>query len=115
MGDFSGGDFSSSDFLIGVSVSGGVGYSSSFVQVANQALSLLGTRSQIASLSEGSAESIAVNKWIDECRQTVLRMAPWNSARNFNSLTLICAAPGTPENPTQGVNQWTKGIPPPPW
>jgi|SRR5215813_4134762 len=115
MADFSGSDFSSTDFLTGVASSGGVGFSSSFVLVANQALSLLGTRSQIASLQEQSNESIAVNKWIDECRQTVLRMAPWNSATNFNSLTLICAAPGTPENPSVSPALWQKGIPPPPW
>jgi hypothetical protein len=42
-------------------------------------------------------------------------MAPWNSATNFNNLALICAAPGTPENPTTGATNWQKGIPPPPW
>lgn len=35
--------------------------------------------------------------------------------KNFNELTLICAAPGTPENPTAGTTQWQKGQPPPPW
>lgn len=42
-------------------------------------------------------------------------MAPWNFATNFNALALICAAPGTPENPSTGQPVWTKGIPPPPW
>jgi hypothetical protein len=34
---------------------------------------------------------------------------------NFNNLSLICSAPGTPENPTTGLNVWGKGIPAPPW
>jgi hypothetical protein len=42
-------------------------------------------------------------------------MAPWSFAFNFNNLALICAAPGTPENPTAGATTWNKGIPPPPW
>lgn len=42
-------------------------------------------------------------------------MAPWNCATNYLNLTLICAAPGTPENPTTGTATWQKGQPPPPW
>ncbi|HEX9613598.1 MAG TPA: hypothetical protein VGA05_08290 [Candidatus Bathyarchaeia archaeon] len=83
--------------------------------IANRALALIGTRSQIASLTEQSNEAIQTNIWIDTCRRELLRLAPWNSARNYNSLTLICAAPGTPENPTTGAPQWVKGQPPPPW
>jgi hypothetical protein len=30
-------------------------------------------------------------------------------------LSLICAAPGTPENPSAGSSTWDKGVPPPPW
>lgn len=30
-------------------------------------------------------------------------------------MALVCAAPGTPENPTAGPIAWTKGLPPPPW
>lgn len=86
------------------------------VDIANRALSLIGTRSQIASLTEQSNEAIACNKWIDTTRHEILRIAPWNSALNFNSLALICAAPGTPENPAVATStMWTKGIPPPPW
>lgn len=85
------------------------------VDIANRALSAVGTRSQIASLTEQSNEAICANKWIDTTRRQILRMAPWNSGKNFNSLTLICAAAGTPENPTTGTAQWQKGQPPPPW
>lgn len=85
------------------------------VDIANRALSLIGTRSQVASLNEGSNESISASKWIDTTRRQLIRMAPWNSTRNYNVLTLICAAPGTPENPTAGTTMWQKGQPPPPW
>lgn len=85
------------------------------VDIANRALSLIGTRSQIASLTEGSPEAIAADKWIDTTRRQLIRMAPWNCARNYNTLTLICAAPGTPENPSGGTVVWQKGQPPPPW
>lgn len=42
-------------------------------------------------------------------------MAPWNCAFNYNSLALLAAAPGTPENPSMGTPTWQKGQPPPPW
>lgn len=87
----------------------------SSTDIANQALSLIGTRSEIASLAEQSNEAISASKWIDTTRRQILRMAPWNSATNFNTLSLVCSAPGTPENPTSTTNAWAKGIPPPPW
>ena len=85
------------------------------VDIANRALSAIGTRSQIASIDEGSNESIQVKLLFEPLRDELLRMAPWNCARNFVNLSLICAAPGTPENPTAGTTTWQKGIPPPPW
>ena len=85
------------------------------VDIANRALSAIGTRSQIASLDEGSNESIQCKLLLEPLRDEILRMAPWNCARNFTNLSLICAAPGTPENPTTGTPTWQKGIPPPPW
>lgn len=85
------------------------------VDIANRALSAIGTRSQIASLDEGSNESIQVKLLLDPLRDELLRMAPWNCARNFNTMSLICAAPGTPENPSAGPAVWGKGLPPPPW
>jgi hypothetical protein len=85
------------------------------VDIANRALSAIGTRSSIASLDEGSNESIQVKLLLEPLRDELLRMAPWNCARNFINLSLICAAPGTPENPTAAPLVWDKGIPPPPW
>lgn len=85
------------------------------VDIANRALASIGTRTSIAALTENSPEARAANLWIDALRREILRMAPWNCARNVNSLALICAAPGTPENPTVGTNAWQKGQPQPPW
>ena len=85
------------------------------VDIANRALAAIGTRSQIASLSEVSNEAIQCNLLMEPLRDELIRMAPWNFATNYNNMTLVCAAPGTPENPTSGATTWAKGIPPPPW
>lgn len=85
------------------------------VDIANRALGDIGTRSEIASLSEDSNEARAVSLYFASTRDALLRMAPWNCATNTNLLALICAAPGTPENPTQTTSVWSKGTPPPPW
>lgn len=85
------------------------------VDIANRALSAIGTRSQIADMSEDSNEARQCKLLLEPLRDELLRMAPWNCAMNFNNLSLICSAPGTPENPTTGMNVWGKGIPAPPW
>jgi hypothetical protein len=85
------------------------------VDIANRALSSIGTRSQIASLDEDSNEAMQAKLLLDPTRDELLRLAPWNCSTNFLSLSLIAAAPGTPENPVVGAPVWTKGIPPPPW
>jgi hypothetical protein len=87
----------------------------SITDIANRALAAIGTRSQIASLSEQSNEAIQCNIYIDTCRRQILRMAPWNSGKNFNTLSLVSAAPGTPENTSAGTAQWQKNQPPPGW
>ncbi len=85
------------------------------VDIANRAMQLIGTRTTIAALSEDSNEARQVSVIIDELRDELLRLAPWTCAKNTATLALICAAPGTPENPTAGTSQWQKGQPPPPW
>lgn len=87
----------------------------SVVDIANRALSSIGTRSQIADISEDSNEARSCKLLLEPLRDELLRMAPWNCAMNFANLSLICSAPGTPENPTAGATTWDKGIPPPPW
>ena len=85
------------------------------VDITNRALSAIGTRSQIASMDEDSNEARNAKLLFDSLRDEVLRLAPWNCAFNYQNLALISAAPGTPENPTGGVDVWDKSIPPPPW
>jgi hypothetical protein len=86
------------------------------VDIANRALSAIGTRSTIASLTENSNEAIQVNLLLEPLRDELLRMAPWDCATNYADLALLLAAPGTPENPTAGTTIWVKGAqPPPPW
>lgn len=85
------------------------------IDVANRALQAIGTRTTIAGLNENSPEARQCSISIDTVRDEILRLAPWNCATNYNNLALICAAPGTPENPNTGQVQWQKGIPPPPW
>jgi len=87
----------------------------SITDIANRSLSAIGTRSQIADLSEDSNEARACKLLLEPLRDEVLRMAPWNCAMNFQNLSLICSAPGTPENPGAGLPVWGKGVPPPPW
>jgi hypothetical protein len=87
----------------------------SVTDIANRSLSSIGTRSQIASLTEDSNEARSCKLLLEPLRDELLRMAPWNCAMNFTNLSLICSAPGTPENPTAGASTWQKGIPAPPW
>jgi hypothetical protein len=85
------------------------------VDISNKALGLMGSRSQIATMTENSNEAIACNLILSGLRDELLRLAPWNCATFFNNLSLICAAPGTPENTSAGTTTWQRGQPPPPW
>lgn len=59
------------------------------IDICNRALSLIGTRSTIASFDEGSAESIACAMWYDEMRMQLLRAAPWGFARAQGPLSAL--------------------------
>jgi hypothetical protein len=85
------------------------------VDITNRSLQLLGTRTTIANLSELSNEAIQANLIINQLRDDLLRMAPWNFSFNFTTLNLITAAPGTPENTSAATSTWVKGQPAPPW
>lgn|SRR5271166_923272 len=89
----------------------------SITDICNRALQAIGTRSTIANLTEGSNESINCNLLYDPTRQQLLRAANWNFAKEMQTLTLLLAQPGTPENPNLPVNQqWVQGQQPPlPW
>src|SRR3569623_1719834 len=77
-------------------------------QVANLALSAIGTRSTIASLSEDSTEAQTVQLWYNQTRDSLLRKLPWNWARRQVAMAVYKAAAGTPENPNGA-------LPEPPW
>lgn len=88
------------------------------VDIANQALSSIGTRSTILDFAEVSPEAEAVSLWYDNVRQTLLRMSQWGFARFFQNLALVKSAPGTPTNPNPTIDpnlSWDPQFPPPPW
>jgi hypothetical protein len=62
---------------------------SSQVQIANMALDVIGTRSTITSLTEGSTEANAIARHWDNAVDAVLRAAHWNFARKQRALTLL--------------------------
>src|SRR6516165_7708242 len=88
------------------------------VDIVNRALQCLGTRTTVtptefANLS--SNEAIQASLVLDQLRDETLRMAPWNCATAFFTMTYISSVPGTPENSSQGTALWQQGQPPPPW
>lgn len=88
------------------------------VDVVNRALQAIGTRTTVTSAELAAAstnEAIQANLVLEAVRDDLLRMAPWNCALNYANLTLVTAAPGTPENTSTGTQLWAKGQPPPPW
>jgi hypothetical protein len=62
------------------------------VQICNLSLASVGTRSTIASLTEGSAESIQCSLHYDVALEATLRGAHWNFARKQVALALIADA-----------------------
>jgi hypothetical protein len=70
------------------------------VDVANRVLQAIGTRSNIASLTEGSPESDAVQREYASSRDELLRKFDWNWAERQIPAALLRAMAGTPENPT---------------
>ena len=86
--------------------------------IVNLALQSFGSRTTVTSAeltNETSNEAKQANIAIERLRKSLLRMAPWNCAFNFNSLVYITSLPGTPENTTAGTTSWQKGQPSPPW
>ena len=63
--------------------------SSSQIAIANMALDVIGTRSTIASLAEGSNEANAIARHWDNAADSVLRAAHWNFAKKQLALTLL--------------------------
>jgi hypothetical protein len=87
------------------------------VEICNRALSKIGTRSTIASLTEDSQEAHQCNILYTPTRDETLGMAFWNFGRKTTNLGLVKSAPGTPTNPSPaGWNgTWSDDFPAPPW
>ena len=60
--------------------------------IANMALSRLGTRATIADLTENSTEARQINLWYATVRDELQSLVDWN----FNRVSLALAAAGTP-------------------
>lgn len=80
------------------------------LDICNRALSIVGTRSTVASLSESSIESVQCAIHFSSVVQGLLRLHPWSFARKQLSGAMVAAAGGMPENPTG-----TPPTPPYPW
>ncbi len=88
----------------------------SVIDICNQALATVGTRSTISSLTEDSPEALACSQQYASTRDKLLRAAPWNFATRWAALGLLKALPGLPEsNITAVSNVWQTTYPPPPW
>lgn len=86
------------------------------VSITNRALADAGSRSTIASMTEGSNESNAASLIYGPVRQQALRAAHWGFAGATAALSLLKSAPGTletPNFPASGV--WSNAYPPPGW
>ena len=80
------------------------------VDIVNQVLSLIGTQSTVASLTENSTEAQHALIHYDPTRTDLLRKYRWGFARKQLALSVLKAQLGTPENPSGSSPQ-----PPVPW
>lgn len=88
------------------------------VDIVNRALQCIGSRTTVTETElalSSSNEAIQANLIRNQLRDETLRMAPWNCATAYRSLSYITSAVGTPENTSQGQPLWTPGTPVPPW
>lgn len=83
------------------------------LSIANRSLLSIGARAQISSISpsDGSVEADAISILWQPTFEQLGRSAMWNCLRNEQTLSLIAAAQGTPENPSGTAYP----IPPTPW
>lgn len=86
------------------------------VSIANRALADAGTRSTIASFTEGSNESNAVALIYIPVRRQLQSAAHWGFDGATATLSLLKSAPGTLETPNFPLSgTWSTAYPPPPW
>lgn len=85
------------------------------IALCKQALAIVGTRSTIAALDEGSTEANACALFFDTARDELLAAHWWGFARRSETLALLKALPGTPERPTWDTTGWNSTMPAIPW
>lgn len=86
--------------------------------LVNLALQTFGNRTTLtaAQLAAGSNnEAKQANLVFDNCRNSLLRMAPWDCGMKTANLVYITSVPGTPENTSPATTLWQPGQPRPPW
>lgn len=86
--------------------------------LTNLALQTFGSRTVItaAQLAAGSNnEAKQANLVFANCRDSLLRMAPWDCGMKTANLVYITSTPGTPENTSPATTLWQPGQPRPPW
>lgn len=83
------------------------------LSICNRSLLSVGARAQISSVSpsDGSVEANACSVLFQPCFEQLARTAQWNCVSNQQTLSLLAAALGTPEN-TTGTEL---PVPPTPW
>lgn len=90
----------------------------SVTDIVNRGLQRIGTRTSVtdAELAANSTnEAIQVNLVLENSRDDLLRLAPWDCALKTANLTYITSTPGTPENTSPATTLWQPGQPAPPW
>lgn len=84
--------------------------------IVNRALAAISARSTIVDVdTENSPEARLARTLYDATRDTMLRAAPWGFAKATEYLSLLKAAPGTPQNPSAATAWDPATMPPPPW
>lgn len=90
----------------------------SVTDIVNRALQTIGTRTTVTDaelLANSTNEAIQANLILENMRDDLLRMAPWDCALKTANLTYITSSPGTPENTSAATQLWEPGQPAPPW
>src|SRR5215469_1826615 len=88
------------------------------LDIANRALQLLGSRTNMSSgefNGQTSNEAIQSQLIMFQLRDELNRMAPWDCVTKWANLTYVSTLNGNPENPTPGAPLWQLGLPAIPW
>jgi len=86
--------------------------------IVNRALQTIGTRTTVTAselANNDTNEAIQANLILNNMRDDLLRMAPWDCGMKTANLVYITSQPGTPENTSPATQLWQPGQPSPPW